>query len=169
MFWTELPSPLGELTLSAENEAMTGLWISTSPQCPVFPATAYQPKLSLFQETQHWLDVYFSGRDAGRLPPLSPKGSAFSLAVWSLLREIPYGKTRTYGELSRALQTRGISSSPQAIGGAVGRNPILILIPCHRVIGADGSLTGYSGGLEAKRTLLRLEGITCPTHRPGGK
>ena len=97
---------------------------------------------------------------APALPPLSPKGSAFRQAVWKLLLEIPYGETTTYGELARRLRESGVSAAPQAVGGAVGHNPISILIPCHRVLGADGSLTGYAGGVEKKRFLLELEGVS---------
>ena len=92
------------------------------------------------------------------MPPLAPSGSPFRQAVWALLREIPYGATTTYGALAQALRARGIAAAPQAVGGAVGHNPISILIPCHRVVGADGSLTGYAGGVEKKRFLLELEG-----------
>ena len=93
------------------------------------------------------------------LPPLAPRGSDFRQAVWRLLLEIPYGQVTTYGVLAQILRNRGISAAAQAVGGAVGHNPISILIPCHRVVGADGSLTGYAGGVEKKRFLLALEGV----------
>ena len=93
------------------------------------------------------------------LPPLAPKGSAFRQRVWKLLLEIPLGETATYGGLTEKLKASGIPASPQAVGGAVGHNPISIIIPCHRVVGADGSLTGYAGGVEKKRFLLELEGV----------
>lgn len=92
------------------------------------------------------------------MPQLTPDGSSFRRSVWALLQTIPYGETTTYGALADRLKQRGISASPQAVGGAVGHNPISILVPCHRVIGADGTLTGYAGGLEIKRFLLKLEG-----------
>lgn len=92
------------------------------------------------------------------MPPLAPQGSAFRQAVWNQLRKIPYGQVTTYGVLTRTLREQGISAAPQAVGGAVGHNPISILIPCHRVVGADGSLTGYAGGVDKKRFLLELEG-----------
>lgn len=167
LFWTTLPSPLGELTLSAENQAITGLWFPTSNKRPAFAPAAYCTQLPLFQEAQHWLEIYFSGKNPGETPPLSPNGSDFSQAVWALLRQIPYGKTCTYGMLSQALQAQGISASPQAVGGAVARNPISIFIPCHRVVGKNGSLTGYAAGLAAKHTLLNLEGITVSIHGLG--
>ena len=91
------------------------------------------------------------------MPPLAPQGSIFRQAVWRLLLEIPYGKTTTYGDLARRLRENGVSAAPQAVGGAVGHNPISILIPCHRVLGADGGLTGYTRGVETKRFLLELE------------
>ena len=93
------------------------------------------------------------------LPPLAPKGSDFRQAVWKLLLQIPYGEVTTYGELAHALQAQGVSAAAQAVGGAVGHNPISIIIPCHRVVGADGSLTGYAGGVDKKRFLLTLEGV----------
>ena len=112
-------------------------------------------------ETTHWLDIYFSGEVPGFLPPLHPVGTAFRQAVWQILLEIPYGQTATYGGLAaRLARERGIPRmSAQAIGGAVGHNPIALIIPCHRVVGADGSLTGYAGGLDRKRKLLELEKI----------
>ena len=106
-----------------------------------------------------WLDVYFSGQEPDFLPPLHPHGSEFQLAVWELLLQIPYGQTTTYGALARQLAARrGLSRmSAQAVGGAVGHNPISLLIPCHRVVGTNGSLTGYAGGLDKKIRLLELE------------
>ena len=101
-----------------------------------------------------WLDAYFAQRDLPPLPPLAPAGSPFRLSVWERLQAIPYGQTRTYGELSAEL-----CSSPRAVGGAAGHNPISILIPCHRVLGTGGSLTGYAGGLNKKKLLLKLEGV----------
>lgn len=106
-----------------------------------------------------WLERYFSGKDPGPVPPLAPQGSAFRQAVWALLQEIPYGQITTYGALTKQLRSRGIAASPQAVGGAVGHNPISILIPCHRVVGSGGSLTGYAGGIEKKCFLLELEGV----------
>ena len=122
-------------------------------------------------EAVRWLDAYFSGREPDFLPPLHPHGTAFQRAVWDILRSIPYGQTMTYGEIARRLAAQqGLSHmSAQAVGGAVGHNPVSILIPCHRVVGADGSLTGYAGGVDKKRFLLELEeadmsGLSIP-HR----
>lgn len=110
-------------------------------------------------ETKRWLDIYFTGREPGFLPPLHPIGSAFRQSVWELLLRIPYGQTTTYGEIARQLAAkRGLARiSAQAVGGAVGHNEISILIPCHRVVGMSGSLTGYASGISKKATLLELE------------
>ena len=111
-------------------------------------------------EAKRWLDIYFSGREPDFLPPLHPLGTPFRRAVWELLLQIPYGRTVTYGELARRLAAKQglVHMSAQAVGGAVGHNPISILIPCHRVVGSGGSLTGYAGGIDKKVRLLELEG-----------
>jgi len=155
-----LPSPMGTLTLASDGTALTGLWIEGQKYfAPFLTAdTKEAPQLPVFLQTAAWLDSYFSNDETlPPLPPLSPQGSAFRKAVWKLLLEVPAGETTTYGALAKTLQSRGIPASPQAVGGAVGHNPIAILIPCHRVVGADGSLTGYAGGLERKLFLLELE------------
>lgn len=152
-----LSSPLGPLFLCCDEAGLTRL--EFAPERMPVPSTA---ELSpILQQTARWLEVYWSGRDPGPLPPLHLQGTPFQLAVWELLRAIPYGRTTTYGALARQLaaQTGRPRMSAQAVGGAVGRNPAAILIPCHRVLGADGSLTGYAYGLEVKRSLLALEGI----------
>lgn len=161
MFKTTLPSPLGQLTLASDGTALTGLWLEHQKY---FGATldadaVDTPALPVFLQTARWLDAYFAKQPLPALPPLAPKGSPFRQAVWQRLLQIPYGETTTYGALAAALRLDGISAAPQAVGGAVGHNPILFLIPCHRVLGADGSLTGYAGGLDVKRKLLQLEGI----------
>ena len=114
---------------------------------------------SVLEETSGWLDIYFSGREPDFTPPLHLTGSDFRLAVWNLLLQIPYGQTITYKELAaRIAEQRGLETmSAQAVGGAVGHNPISIIVPCHRVLGTDGSLTGYSGGIDKKISLLTLE------------
>lgn len=109
--------------------------------------------LPVFQETRRWLDLYFSGKKPEFTPPLKPQGTPFQQKVWHELLTIPYGETTTYGAIARRIDCR----SAQAIGQAVHNNPIAIIIPCHRVIGADGSLTGYASGLEVKQQLLQLE------------
>ena len=162
MYQTKIASPIGQLTLASDGIALTGLWIegqkyfaSTMNQDSIFVST-----LPVFEEARSWLDAYFAGASLPPLPKLAPKGSEFRQRVWKLLSEIPYGETRTYGMLARTLREKGIPAAAQAVGGAVGHNPILILIPCHRVLGANGSLTGYAGGLDIKKQLLLLEGIS---------
>jgi len=160
MYVTTLPSPLGKLILSSDGVSLTGLWLDGQKYFAGIPEDAVEEaQLPVFHETAQWLEAYFGGAVPSSLPCLAPEGSPFQQAVWKLLREIPYGKTVTYGELAAQLRRGGIAASAQAVGGAVGHNPISILIPCHRVLGADSSLTGYAGGLEAKRALLKLEGI----------
>ena len=123
------------------------------------PRALERPALAVFRQTADWLDAYFSGASLPALPLLAPDGSPFRKAVWNLLLKIPYGRVTTYGALAGALREQGISAAAQAVGGAVGHNPISILIPCHRVVGANGSLTGYAGGIGKKQFLLTLEGV----------
>ena len=153
-------SPLGPIALASDGEALTGLWFAGQkyfPSAPMIP----RDDLSVLHTARRWLDAYFAGArpDPGALP-LAPAGSDFRRLVWSLLLEIPYGGTTTYGALAgKAAGALGLASmSAQAVGGAVAHNPISIVVPCHRVLGADGSLTGYAGGSERKRWLLEHEG-----------
>lgn len=157
-------SPLGRILLTADDEGLTGLWFVDGGQRggrgPSDGSGAGESPY--FDAARRWLDAYFSGRDPGFTPPLHLMGTAFCNRVAGLLLEIPYGQTTTYGALARCLaQERGGGASAQAVGGAVARNPILLIMPCHRVIGADGSLTGYSGGLWRKRALLENEIGDC--------
>ncbi len=156
------PSPLGPLLLAADGQGLRGLWFEGAKY---FAAGLDEPCLAartpVLDEARRWLDIYFAGRDPGPPPPLSLHGTSFQRAVWALLLEIPYGQTTTYGALARRLGIR----SAQAIGGAVGHNPLSIFIPCHRVVGADGSLTGYAGGVAKKRALLELEGVDLSRYR----
>ena len=155
LFLTHYASPLGPILLAADETGLTGLWFEGQKYFPSFLGVDYQEKETpVLTETVRWLDVYFSGKDPDILPPLHPQGSPFRQAVWNILLTIPRGQTMTYGEIARRL---GVHSA-QAVGGAVGHNPISILIPCHRVVGSDGSLTGYAGGVERKARLLQLEG-----------
>lgn len=155
LFLTHYASPLGSILLAADETGLTGLWFEAQKYFPSFSGVEYQEKETpVLTETVRWLDVYFSGKDPGFLPSLHPQGSPFRQAVWNILLTIPRGQTMTYGEIARRL---GVHSA-QAVGGAVGHNPISILIPCHRVVGSDGSLTGYAGGVERKARLLQLEG-----------
>lgn len=147
-------SPLGEIVLRSDGEALTGLRFRGQrydDPCP----DAVREELCVFRRAEEWLRVYFSGRIPPEPPPLAPQGSVFRQRVWAELLRIPRGSTVTYGEIARSL---GLRMSAQAVGGAVGHNPISLMIPCHRVIGADGSLTGYAGGLWRKERLLLLEG-----------
>ncbi len=151
-------SPLGTICLTADGEGLTGLWFETKKD-PAASSGLEEKDLPVFDETKRWLDIYFSGRDPGFFPPLHLTGTAFQLEIWDLLREIPYGETVSYGELAaRIAARRGMERmSAQAIGGAVGRNPVSIIVPCHRVIGSDGRLVGYGGGIEKKAALLKME------------
>lgn len=161
MYLTQISSPIGAIYLASDGTALTGLWLEGQKYfaATLPPNVTEQANLPIFREASLWLDTYFAGKPSLPLPPLSPMGSSFRQAVWALLLEIPYGAVTTYGLLAQALQSKGIAASAQAVGGAVGHNPISILIPCHRVVGADGSLTGYAGGVEKKRYLLTLEGV----------
>ena len=154
------PSPVGTLYLAADGAALTGLWIEGQKYFgATLPEDVKEKPLPVFDAARAWLDDYFAGKVPPAPPPLAPAGTPFRRAVWRLLLEIPYGQTTTYGDLARRLQARGLPAAAQPVGGAVGHNPISILIPCHRVVGADGSLTGYAGGLDVKRKLLELEGV----------
>ena len=155
LFLTHYASPLGPILLAADETSLTGLWFEGQKYFPSFSGVDYQEKETpVLAETARWLDVYFRGNNPGFLPPLHPQGSPFRQTVWDILLTIPRGQTMTYGEIARRL---GVCCA-QAVGGAVGHNPISILIPCHRVVGSDGSLTGYAGGLDRKTRLLQLEG-----------
>ena len=154
-------SPLGPLLLAADAQGLTGLWF----QGEKFFADGLDPahasrEVPVLASAARWLDLYFSGREPDFSVPLHPCGTPFQLAVWQRLREIPYGETVTYGQIAKELAAqRGMARlAAQAVGGAVGRNKISILIPCHRVLGAGGKLTGYAAGLPRKQALLRLEG-----------
>lgn len=159
-YFTRCPSPLGELLLASDGEALTGLWLP-GQNVPASAQTAENRNLPVFAETRRWLEQYFAGHAPDFTPPLRPQGTPFRQEVWEILLAITYGTTRTYGEIAAQLaRRRGIPRmSAQAVGGAVGHNPVSIIIPCHRVVGADGCLTGYAGGVEKKAALLRLEGI----------
>ncbi len=153
-------SPLGEMTLIADEDALVGLWFEGQRHAPRLCANdAIQRATPILEQTKAWLDLYFSGTEPPFTIPVRPNGTAFQRDAWRLLAEIPYGQTITYGELARRLAwMRGVTRmSAQAVGGAVGRNPIALLIPCHRVIGTDGNLIGYAAGIEKKAALLELE------------
>ena len=145
------------MTMVSDGTSLSALWFDGTRREPRFAdVTSATTMLSVFDETRRWLDLYFAGKNPDFAPQLAPKGTPFQQRVWKILLTIAYGKTMSYGEVARRISP---TMSAQAIGGAVGRNPIGIIIPCHRVIGADGSLTGYGGGLERKRWMLELEGL----------
>ena len=153
-------SPLGGILLAADETGLTGLWFDGEKYYADNLAAEHEARdTQALGAAKRWLDVYFAGKEPDFLPPLHPIGSAFRQEVWQLLLEIPYGQTTTYGALARRLaERRGLRHmSAQAVGGAVGHNEISILIPCHRVVGTRGSLTGYAGGIDKKLSLLRLE------------
>lgn len=158
-------SPLGGILLAAEDGGLVGLWFEGQKYFArtLDPDHAELPH-PVLEEARRWLDLYFSGAEPDFTPPLRLTGTPFQQEVWTLLQAIPYGETVTYGQLARRLaERRGASRiSARAVGGAVGRNPVSILVPCHRVVGSGGSLTGYAGGVERKRRLLRLEGVSIP-------
>ena len=153
-------SPLGGILLAADEIGLTGLWFDGEKYfADNLPKVHTEQETPILSETKRWLDLYFTGTEPDFLPPLHPIGSAFRQAVWKILLQIPYGQTTTYGEIARQLaEQRGLTHmSAQAVGGAVGHNGISILIPCHRVVGTNGSLTGYAGGISTKVKLLELE------------
>jgi len=170
-FIDTVASPLGDLTLGSDGESLTGLWLDDQKYFMAGVGGVEQASgLAIFQETREWLARYFEGRDPGLIPAVNPQGSDFRRRVWELLVEIPYGKLATYGELAQRIAAeKGIPKmSSRAVGGAVGHNPVSIIIPCHRVVGSNGSLTGYGGGIARKIALLKLEGVdmsklTIPT------
>ena len=162
IFTSSYDSPLGTLLLAAEKDVLTGLWL---PGQKYYAAglpedAAEDPSHPVLQTAAEWLDAYFAGdKPEFSAVPLAPGGSDFQKLIWGLLREIPYGETTTYGALAAKAESRlGRKTAARAVGAAVGRNPISIIIPCHRVLGADRSLTGYAGGLDKKEWLLRHEG-----------
>ena len=155
-FVAHYDSPLGSMTMASNGVALTALWFDgTRWDARTTDKTSVTTSLPVFEETRRWLDLYFTGEKPDFVPLLAPKGTPFRMRVWDILLTIPYGETMSYGVIARRISP---TMSAQAIGGAVGHNPIGIIIPCHRVIGADGSLTGYGSGLDRKRWLLELEG-----------
>ena len=156
MIYRYLESPLGQLLLAGEGERLRHIRFPEGKK-PLAPATGWQKLESAFSEACKQLGEYFAGRRKVFDLQLAPTGTAFQLSVLAALRQIPYGATLSYGQLAQRL---GRPQAVRAVGAANGRNPLPIVIPCHRVIGADGSLTGFGGGLEAKRFLLNLEGAS---------
>ena len=160
-YMTEYDSPVGKLTLASDGEAVCGLWLEGQKYHgdTVGAPMKRDDEAGGFSQLRAWLDAYFAGeRPAIGLVPLAPIGSDFRQAVWRKLIAIPYGETTTYGRIAEELRVERGKASALAVGGAVGHNPISIIIPCHRVVGADGSLTGYAGGIARKTWLLDHEG-----------
>jgi len=155
-FFTMLGSPIGDLMLSSDGETLTGLYLEEhGGGSAAGPDPAWQEDAAVFREAVDQLRAYFAGERRAFELPLAADGTAFQQRVWAALAEIPFGETRSYADVARQLGQPGAS---RAVGMANGRNPISIIVPCHRVIGANGTLTGYGGGLERKRWLLRHEG-----------
>ncbi|NLW54384.1 MAG: methylated-DNA--[protein]-cysteine S-methyltransferase [Clostridiaceae bacterium] len=161
---TEYQSPLGVFTLAADGENLVGGWFEEQKYygASILATAVKDDEIPVFEQTKAWLDRYFAGqKPAISELPLAPVGTDFRQAVWQILCEIPYGQLTTYGEIAKkmAIKLNRETMSGQAVGGAVGHNPISIIIPCHRVVGSRGSLTGYAGGIDLKIKLLELEGV----------
>ena len=153
-------SPLGGITLASNGTELTGLWFDGQKYFgSTLPKEHVEKPLRIFDQAMHWLELYFGGKDPGFIPPLCLNATPFRRAVWEILLQIPFGKTMTYGQIAKkvAEQKGLLQMSAQAVGGAVGHNPISLIIPCHRVVGSDGSSTGYAGGIEKKQKLLAME------------
>ena len=159
MYTDTYNSPLGEILIAADEEGLTGLWFKDQKYFTLTLKDPIEKKIPVIAETERWLDIYFTRKNPDFMPPLHPSGTPFQQQVWDLLLQIPYGETATYGQLAEKMaEEKGIKRmSAQAVGGAVGHNHISIIIPCHRVLGKDGSMTGYAGGIERKERLLLLE------------
>ena len=171
LYYKKTASPLGEITLRSDGEALTGLWFADDKHYGAKDiAGAAMADLDVFMQAEAWLAEYFAGREPKVSVPLKLQGSEFQMQVWRLLLDIPYGRLVTYGDIAKkiAAQKGMARMSAQAVGGAVGHNPLCLIVPCHRVVGANGSLTGYGGGMWRKVYLLELEKVdmsklTVPT------
>ncbi len=180
IFTHHYATPLGGMTMASDGAVLIGLWFDGQKYFARIPGLAAaaqyewtEASLPIFAETERWLDVYFGGREPDFTPAFSVGGTPLRRAVWEILLGIPYGQTASYGAIARRVAERmGIPAmSARAVGGAVGHNPLSLIIPCHRAVGADGSLTGYAGGIGRKEMLLRLEGaeIRDASGKNGGK
>lgn len=155
-------SPIGDITMASDGINLIGLWFDGQKYAKsTISSSAIEKDLPIFNDTIKWLDLYFSGQDPHFIPQILMKGSDFRKRVWDILLKIPYGTTMTYGEIADIIaKEEGLDKmSAQAVGGAVGHNPISIIVPCHRVVGTNGSLTGYAGGIDKKIKLLSLEKV----------
>lgn len=156
-------SPLGNILLAADQIGLTGLWFEGQKYFALYLDKEHEEKeVPVLQQTKKWLDIYFSGKEPVFKLPLHFTGTDFQNEVWEILSAIPYGQTTTYGEIAKQIAAkRGLARmSAQAVGGAVGHNEISIIVPCHRVVGSNGSLTGYAGGIDKKIKLLTLEKVS---------
>ena len=156
-------SPLGAMTMASDGEHLTGLWFDGQKydRSTIDGNAELKPHLPVFTQAAQWLDSYFGGTDPGFTPPISVKGSDFKKMVSSIMLSIPFGATSTYARIAAevARRTGRKQMSAQAVGGAVGHNPITLIVPCHRVLASDGSLRGYAGGVDRKERLLEMEGV----------
>lgn len=162
LYYKKISSPLGMITLRSDGEALTGLWFADDKHYGDKDiAGAVREDIPLFAQVEKWLAEYFAGSEPKTQMPVKFLGTAFQQLVWQLLQKIPYGQLITYAELAqRIAEQQGLQRmSAQAVGGAVGHNPMCIIVPCHRVIGRSGSLTGYAGGIWRKVQLLELEHV----------
>lgn len=152
-------SPIGKLIMASDSQRLTGLWIENQKYFgSTLQEDVCQKELKIFQETAQWLTEYFTGKMPDFTPELKVSGSSFRQRIWEILRAIPYGQTTSYGKIAKQIeQESGKRASAQAVGGAIGHNPIMLITPCHRVIGSDGSMTGYAGGIDKKIWLLEHE------------
>lgn len=155
----EYKSPIGDLIITSNETGITALRFKGESETEASHDKIYKETTAI-KETKKWLDIYFSGKNPEFIPEINPTGTEFQKLVWKILLEIPYGKTMTYGEIAgKIAEIKNVSRmSAQAVGGAVGKNPIAIIIPCHRVVGKNGTLTGYAYGIDKKISLLELEG-----------
>lgn len=161
-YTSQYHSPLGDILIAADEEGLTGLWFEGQKYYALYlDKDNEERETQILKDTKKWLDIYFSGQEPDFKVPLHFTGTDFQNEVWEILYSIPYGKTMTYGEIARVLAKRkGLERmSAQAVGGAVGHNEISIIVPCHRVVGSQGSLTGYAGGIDKKVSLLKLENV----------
>ncbi|GHT22398.1 methylated-DNA--protein-cysteine methyltransferase [Bacteroidia bacterium] len=161
-FTNKYDSPLGGITLASDGESLTGVWFDGQKYFGYTLSPKTEDKqLPVFEKAKKWLDCYFGGSEPNFKLPVKMYGSEFRMAVWEILQHIPYGQLTTYGEIAAKIaQKRGVAKiSAQAVGGAVGHNPVSIVVPCHRVVGTSGSLTGFGGGIQRKIDLLKLERV----------
>ncbi len=162
IYTSKYNSPVGEISLASNGKELVGLWIDGQKYfADRLPKDHTERELPVFVQTKKWLDIYFSGKAPDFTPPLNTDGiSPFRKRVWEIMLDIPFGQTSTYGKIAKQIaEETGKKVSGQAVGGAVGHNSISIIIPCHRVVGTNGSLTGYAGGIDKKIRLLETEGV----------